>query len=79
MFGTDFSNIKIHEDHRATLVGAAAYSDRDSIYFAPGAFLPNTESGKQLLAHELGHTVQQSAARVQDVATGLVQVSGPEE
>ena len=65
-FGTDFSNVKIHTDNNAVQMSqelrAQAFTVGKDIYFNGGKYNPESESGKQLLAHELTHTLQQSAA-----------------
>ena len=62
-FGFDFSRVKIHNDTQAALsareMGAAAYTVGNDIVFGPGRFAPETAEGKELIAHELTHTVQQ--------------------
>jgi hypothetical protein len=62
-FGADFSNVRIHDDanahHAALRLGASAFSVDENIAFASGQFSPATERGRQLLAHELAHVVQQ--------------------
>jgi Domain of unknown function (DUF4157) len=64
-FGQDFSNVRIHNDERATksaqAVNALAYTVGRDIVFARGAYFPDTKPGQYLLAHELTHVVQQSA------------------
>jgi hypothetical protein len=64
-FGTDFSNIRIHNDSNAVQMnkqlGSQAFATGSNIYFNEGKFNPNSQSGKHLLAHELTHTVQQGA------------------
>jgi hypothetical protein len=67
-FGRDFSGVRIHEGHEATLMGAQAYTSGNNIFFAPNQYQPHTESGKQLISkelqvmgHEALHTVQQRA------------------
>ncbi len=65
-FNTDFSNVNIHSDSsKATEAGALAYTQGSNIHFAPGQFKPDTNSGQQLLGHELTHVVQQREGRVQ--------------
>ena len=63
-FGHDFSKVRIHTDKRAAdsahAVSALAYTVGHDIVFATGQYMPNTMSGKRLLAHELTHVVQQS-------------------
>jgi Domain of unknown function (DUF4157) len=63
-FSEDFSDVRIHEGPEAAAVGAIAYTQGTDIYFQPGYFDPASKSGKELLAHELTHVVQQRAGRV---------------
>ena len=63
-FGTDFSAVRIHQDARAQALGARAFTRGTDIYFAPGAYQPESPSGQELLGHELAHVVQQSQGRV---------------
>jgi hypothetical protein len=71
-FGHDFSRVRVHIDSQAAAsaqdVGALAYTAGRDIVFAQGQFAPHTLFGRRLLAHELAHTVQQSAGADQ-VAT----------
>ena len=64
-FGHDFSGVRVHTDSRAAAsagsIGASAYTAGSSIAFAEGRYSPATSSGRQLLAHELAHVVQQRA------------------
>ena len=66
LFGHDFSQIRIHEDGTASQsavdLNALAYTVGPDIVFAPGQYSPSEERGRKLLAHELTHTIQQSAA-----------------
>jgi hypothetical protein len=63
-FGHDFGNVRVHLDARAAAsagsVNALAYTVGSDIVFRAGAFAPDDSSGRQLLAHELTHVVQQS-------------------
>ncbi len=43
----------------AQQLGARAFTKGQDIYFAPGAYQPQTPSGRKLLAHELSHVTQQ--------------------
>lgn len=65
-FGHDFSHVRVHTDSRAAesadAVNAFAYTVGHNIVFADGKFSPSTSSGRQLIAHELTHVVQQSRA-----------------
>ncbi len=62
-FDYDFSNVQIHNDslaHQSSAnINAKAYTYGNHIAFANGKFQPNTNDGKQLLAHELTHVIQQ--------------------
>jgi len=71
-FGADFSDVRVHEGHQATMLGAQAYTSGNNIHFAPGQYNPNSTGGRELLGHELTHVVQQKQGRV-GLARGLVQ------
>jgi len=84
-FNADFSNVRIHGDEAAAArcreLNAAAFTVGHQIFFARGAFQPDTREGRELLAHELAHTIQQGAAPQQQVQrsleTRLSERSGP--
>ncbi len=63
-FGYNFSNIQIHNDSLANQssseINALAYTYGNHIAFRANQYQPNTNSGKQLLAHELVHAIQQN-------------------
>jgi hypothetical protein len=65
-FGRDFSNVRVHTgaraDTSARAVRARAYTSGSHIVFASDRFSPASTGGRQLLAHELTHVVQQDAA-----------------
>ena len=65
-FGTDFSRVKIHNDHSAhestAAINANAYTNGTHIVFASGQYQPGSKHGRTLLAHELTHVVQQQNA-----------------
>ena len=63
-FGEDFSSVNIHEDSSASGVGALAYTRGEDIHFAPGQLQPESQSGRELIGHELTHVVQQRRGRV---------------
>lgn len=70
-FGTDFSNVNIHEnDNSATQMGALAYTRGNNVHFAPGQYNPGSQKGQELLGHELTHVVQQRAGRVTPTRQG---------
>lgn len=63
-FGADFSSVNIHTDQKAVQMnkelGAQAFTYGHDIYFNHGKYNPHTQDGKNLLAHELTHTIQQT-------------------
>ena len=73
LFGEDFSDVRVHHDHSATLINARSYTLGDHIYFAPGQYSPNTTTRRRLIAHELAHVIEQRAAAA---AQTLVDASG---
>ncbi|MCW3071232.1 MAG: hypothetical protein JWO44_1122 [Bacteroidetes bacterium] len=62
--GADLSSVKIHTDSKAHEmsegINAKAFTHGQDIYFKQGNYDTNSNEGKELLAHELTHTVQQS-------------------
>ncbi|GHO83207.1 eCIS core domain-containing protein [Dictyobacter formicarum] len=63
-FGRDFSQVRIHSgvsaERSAHEVNANAYTVGHDIVFGAGQFVPETQEGRRLIAHELTHVVQQS-------------------
>ena len=68
-FGHDFGAVRIHRgadaDVAAQAVNAAAFTVGRDIVFASPFYEPETATGRQLLAHELAHTIQQRGDKVQ--------------
>jgi len=62
-FNHDFSRVRVHADAQAArsaqALGARAYTVGQNIAFGEGQYAPETTAGRQLLAHELTHVVQQ--------------------
>lgn len=60
--GADLSRVRIHTDPRAAAAAAAlqaqAFTIGDDIYFASGAYDPDSDAGVQLIAHEVAHVSQ---------------------
>lgn len=67
--GGDFGSVNVHTDSEAVQMnqelGSQAFTHGSDIYFNQGKYQPESDSGKELLAHELTHTMQQGAAPVQ--------------
>lgn len=68
-FDRDFSGVRVHSGSNAASMSnsiqAHAFTHGSDIYFNNGQYSPNSDSGKQLLAHELTHVVQQSGGDLQ--------------
>lgn len=76
-FKADFSGVRVHTGEKSAKLNrqlnARAFAVGNQIFFGRGQFQPETAEGKELIAHELTHTVQQGAAprqvqRSEDVA-----------
>jgi hypothetical protein len=67
-FGQDFSGVRVHTDERAAesaqVLNARAYTVGKDVIFGAGQFAPQTVPGKQLLAHELAHVMQQNSPSI---------------
>lgn len=81
-FGQDFSEVRVHQDSQATVaaraVGARAFTIGNNIFFAHGEYNPHSSSGKELIAHELTHVVQQRQGQKTDVPQGMAKVETKE-
>ena len=62
-FGTNFSGVRVHTDSTADALNqslsARAFTTGQDIFFRQGQYNPGSSGGKELLAHELTHVVQQ--------------------
>jgi hypothetical protein len=80
-FGRDLSAVRVHDGARAAAaadgVHADAFAVGDDVVFASGRYAPATAAGRELLAHELAHTLQQRGART--AAPPLEDGSAPEQ
>ncbi len=69
--GYDFQDVKIHRDEKASQsarqVNAKAYTVGKNIVFNSGKYNPDSREGKELLAHELVHVMQNDAKHGRDV------------
>ena len=65
-FKADFSNVRIHSDPESASLSnhlsARAFTYQNHVFFSRDQYQPGTSEGKQLLAHELTHTIQQGHA-----------------
>lgn len=62
-FGRHLAHVRVHTDARAAesarAVHAQAYTVGPNVVFGESKFTPSTPAGRELLAHELAHTLQQ--------------------
>ena len=69
-FGYDFGHVRVHTDAGAAAgadaISARAFTYGDHVVFSRGEYEPTSTTGRQLLAHELAHVLQQApgAARI---------------
>ncbi len=63
-FGADFSGVRVHTNPQADTLNRAlsarAFTTGRDIFFRGGEYRPGSASGRELIAHELTHVVQQS-------------------
>src|SRR5262249_60203860 len=63
VFRADFSKVSIHTDSEADdltrSLNARAFTTGEDIYFNADAYDPSSSRGRELIAHELTHVVQQ--------------------
>lgn len=66
-FGRDFAGVRLHSgpaaNELARSVQARAFTLGDAVVFGAGQYAPGSGAGRQLLAHELTHVVQQGGGR----------------
>lgn len=66
-FNRDFGQVRLHTDGAASRMArdlsAQAFTHKQDIFFRAGQYQPGTNSGKELLAHELTHVVQQTGSK----------------
>lgn len=72
-FKADFSDVRVHTDGQADnlnrSLSARAFATGQDLFFKQGEYNPGSSTGRELLAHELTHVVQQNGAGVQTKLT----------
>ena len=80
--GADFSGVRVHTDHQSDSLNrslnARAFTAGQDIFFRQGAYEPASSSGRELIAHELTHVVQQGGDKVRR-AMSVSQPGDPHE
>jgi hypothetical protein len=75
----DFDDVQIHTSAESAdlnqELGAKAFTSGKDIFFGEGAYDPHSSSGKELIAHELTHVVQQTSGEV--THSGPMRVNPP--
>jgi hypothetical protein len=73
-FGRDFSQVRIHTDgeaaNSAQAINARAYTIGKHVFFGTSEYVPELETGRKVIAHELAHVIQQSTNSGQGAAPG---------
>jgi hypothetical protein len=60
-FGVGLGDVRIHRNSDvAPRINASAFTLGADVHFAPGRYAPGSVGGRELLAHELAHVVQQT-------------------
>lgn len=79
-FGYEFGHVRIHTGDQATreaqAIRAKAFTTGHHIAFLTGRYQPDTTAGKQLLAHELTHVIQQNSERPHGNSTDTISRAG---
>lgn len=77
----DFSDVRIHTDPAADTLNrslsANAFTTGRDVFFREGKYDTHSDGGRELIAHELTHVVQQSAGRVG--GGGRMTVNAPDD
>lgn len=76
----DLSSVRVHtskeSDDLNRQLGAKAFTTGQDIFFREGAYDPHSSGGRELIAHELTHVVQQSMGAVHGSSKMTVTPSG---
>ncbi len=77
-FGADFGGVRVHTGPQADMLGrslnARAFTTGNDIFFRDGEYSPGRSDGRELLAHELTHVIQQGGG-----IKGKFSVSTPDD
>jgi Domain of unknown function (DUF4157) len=80
--GANFSGVRVHTDQQSDSLNrslsARAFTTGQDIFFRQDAYQPGSSAGRELLAHELTHVVQQGGDQVRR-AMSVSQPTDPHE
>jgi hypothetical protein len=78
--GYDFQGVRAHTSPEANdlsrTLGAKAFTTGQDIFFREGTYDPASTAGRELIAHELTHVVQQGTGQVQGGSRMMVNAPG---
>jgi len=78
--GYDFANVRAHTspeaDDLSRELGAKAFTTGQDVFFREGTYDPASTAGRELIAHELTHVVQQGTGQVQGGSRMTVNAPG---
>lgn len=81
-FGANFGNVRIHVGEAAAQQSASlnahAFTVGEHIFFGRNRFQPESAGGRELIAHELTHTIQQGAAVQRSADTSVTERTSPQ-
>lgn len=74
-YGADFKNVSVHTDSESETLNeslkARAFTTGQDVFFGRGQYNPHNTEGRELIAHELAHVVQQSGRGPHHPGTGV--------
>ncbi len=77
-YNADFSGVRLHQDQAAATaagaLNATAFTAGDDIYLGAESPSPQSQAGRELIAHELAHVAQQRTAA--NIETGAISQPG---
>ncbi|BAB52835.1 eCIS core domain-containing protein [Mesorhizobium japonicum] len=80
-FGADFANVRIHTGEQAAQqsanLNAHAFTVGEHVSFGRNQYQPESADGRELIAHELTHTIQQGAVIQRSAATAVSRHTAP--
>ncbi len=79
-FDADLHALRVHDDESAAVtaqtLGAAAYASGRHLAFGRGQYRPDTEPGRQLIAHEVVHALQQAGRATHGARLRVIDAAG---
>jgi Domain of unknown function (DUF4157) len=71
--GADLTGVRVHTDNQSDSLNrslnARAFTTGQDIFFSQGAYQPGSSTGRELIAHEVTHVVQQGGGEVRRAMT----------